>query len=197
MAKEPLDRSVYIRRRIIVLIGLLAVIAAVVLVIVKPGSGGAQGEAQVEVPKDLPRETPEPENELQTCTAGQLVITPIVSQESYAEGELPQLSLSVENTGDEACAADLGTAHMQFMITSGSDEVWRSVDCQKNPETRIIELAADQVLETETVEWDRTRSSPETCEAEREPVIAGGATYHLSAVVAGVQGRDTAPFLLY
>lgn len=198
MAKGPLDRSVYVRRRLIVLLGLLAVIAVVVLVIVRPGSGGgAQSATQVEVPEDLPRETPQNEGELKTCSAGQIVVTPIVSQASYAGGEKPQLSLSVENTGDEACAADLGTAHMQFVISSGSDEVWRSMDCQKGGESTLVTLDSGQALETEAIEWDRTRSGPETCGEAREPVAAGGATYHLSATVAGVQSADTAPFLLY
>ena len=52
-------------------------------------------------------------------------------------------------------------------------------------------------LSTDPIEWDRTRSSPETCEIARDPVVADGATYHLHVAAGGVQGSGTAPFLLY
>lgn len=196
MANKAPDRSVYIRRRIVVLLGLAAVIAAIVLMFVKPGSGGPEtDETQVAVPDDL-LVTPDSEQP-SDCSSSQLVVTPIVSQDAYEGDELPQLSLSVENTGKRECVADLGTAQLRFVIASGSDEVWRSVDCQKNPDARPVILGPGETLTTESIEWDRTRSTPDTCEEVREPVTAAGATYHLSATAAGVSSSGTAPFLLY
>ncbi|MGK0714987.1 hypothetical protein [Leucobacter sp. W1153] len=199
----PKDKTVYMRRRILVLAALLAVIAAVVLVIVKPGSsGGATGARQVEVPEDLV--TVEQEETaaadpaaIAPCADSQLRVTPVTDRSSYASGELPGLSLSVENIGEADCQADLGTAAMRFEITSGADQVWRSTDCQENADHRAVIVQPGKPLSTETLVWDRTRSSPESCEITRDPVGAGGATYHLRVAVGGVNGEGTAPFLLY
>lgn len=195
----PKSKGVYIRRRIAVLAVLLAVIAAVVLVIVRPGSAdGARNAAEIEVPSDTsPQATQNSDDELAACAEGQLAVTALVSQESYAEGEYPQLALSVENTGDAPCTANLGTSGIEFVITSGDDEVWRSADCQADSEDLAAILDPGEPEQTEWLEWDRTRSSTDTCDAMRDPVAAGGATYHLRASVAGVQSAETASFLLY
>lgn len=203
----PKDRKVYVRRRLLVLLVLLAVIAVVVLIIVRPGSSGGVADAnQVEVPKDLVEssapdggddEDGEGDDEIAACAAGQLEVTPATDKGDYAAGESPQLSLAVENTGEAACSADLGSANLQFVIASGDDEVWRSADCQENPEHLAVILEPSTPLETEAISWDRTRSSAETCDISRDPVAAGGASYHLRTTAAGVQGTGTAQFLLY
>ncbi|MBL3700661.1 hypothetical protein [Leucobacter luti] len=200
----PKDRKVYIRRRLLVLAGLLAVIAVIVLVIVKPGQGGPRDAQQVEVPSDLKSDTEATADEAATdadgvpaCAAGQLTVTPVSDKTDYAAGELPQLAMTIENTGADPCSADLGTAGMQFVVSSGDDEVWRSVDCQQDPEALAVILDPGKALATESVAWDRTRSSPETCDITRDPVSADGASYHLRVTAAGVDGSGTAQFILY
>lgn len=197
----PKDRKVYVRRRILVLAGLLAVIAVVVLVILKPGSDtGVPDASQVELPSDLTSTTEQPDASDDTvpeCRKAELRVEAVTDKTDYAEGELPQLSLTVTNAGTKACSADLGTAGMQFVVSSGDDEVWRSVDCQEDPESLEVILEPDEPLVSEPVAWDRTRSAPDTCDITREPVVAGGASYHLRAVAAGVDGSSTAQFLLF
>lgn len=199
MAKQ--DKSVYARRRIIVLLGVIAVALAVVLIIVRPGSsGGAKSIEKVEVPTDLVEKPERPSNkadEHPACTLTDLNVQAATNQASYGGGELPQLSLSVENTGEEACIADLGTAGMTFTVSSGSDQVWRSTDCQTAPESLPVILETGESLESEEVEWDRTRSSVETCDIPRDPVVGGGASYHLSVTAGGAESKVTAQFLLY
>lgn len=199
----PKGKNVYLRRRILVLAGLLAVIAVVVLIIVKPGSsGGAAGSAEVKVPDDLAATAQqstktEQTDEVPQCGAGQLAVEPRTDRESYAAGENPQLFLTVTNTGQQNCTADLGTAGMTFEVSSGDDQVWKASDCQKNPDHRAVILEPGKALETEPIVWDRTRSSAETCDIVRDPVVADGASYHLRVSAAGVQGTGTAQFLLY
>ncbi len=200
----PEDKKVYVRRRLVVLACLLAVIVAVVLIIVKPGgSGGAASAREVQVPDDLvSAEQQKSEQEadpeaVPACTDSQLRVTPATDRESYAAGELPQLSISIENVGEADCQADLGTAGMTLEITSGSDQVWRSTDCQQHPDHRAVIVQPGKAITTEAIEWDRTRSSAETCGIARDEVYAGGATYHLRVSAGGVSGSGTAPFLLY
>lgn len=199
MSKSPKDRSVYIKRRIMVLAILVGIIAVVVLVFVKPGSqGGAPDAQQVEVPKDLPKSKvkAEAEGEPAACGPDQLVVTPVTDQPGYAEGEQPLLSLTVENIGAAPCVADLGTAGITFTISSGADEVWRSTDCQVDPTSLPIVLDEKKVETLEGVPWVRERSDPETCDIARDPVAAGGASYHLAATAAGVASTNTAQFIL-
>lgn len=203
----PEDRKVYVRRRWVAFGILVAIVAAiallVVLVWVRPGSSGGPQEAAVisTTTDDSGLEDGSTASEdtegIPNCSPGQLVVTPLTSQASYAAGENPELSLEVENTGTETCQADLGTAGMLFSVTSGSDEVWTSSDCQEDPEELPTILDPGEPLTTEPVTWDRTRSSPETCEISREPVAAGGASYHLRTSVGGVESAGTAQFLLY
>lgn len=197
----PKDRKVYIRRRLIVLLAVLAVAAAVTLIILKPGGVGAPKSSDtVEVPRDLATtegdETEAEDGKPKACAAGQLEVTPITDKSDYADGELPKVSLSVENTGEKACSADLGTASLVFEISSGADQVWSSQHCQQDADHRTVLLDPGKPLETEALEWDRTRSSTDTCEVSRDPVAAGGASYHLRVTAAGVQGAGTAQFLL-
>jgi len=208
--KEPVGpkgKNVYLRRRLLVLAGLVAIVVAVVLIILRPGStGGATGAREVEVPDDLVQVEQEDQSEtaeaedpdaIQACAPGRLAVTPITDKPTYGPEEQPLLSLSVENTGDEPCSVDLGTASMLFEITSGSDQIWRSADCQQNPDHRAVILAPGDPEETEPIPWNRERSSPETCETEREAMPGGGASYHLRATAAGVQSGGTAQFQLY
>lgn len=199
----PEKKSVYLRRRLLVLGGLVAVIVFIVLVIVKPGSsGGAAAPPDVKLPAEIvsadkAQDKSVKTGELPPCAAGELVVTPLTDRDSYSDGELPQLSLRVENTGAAACEAQLGTGGMLFTLTSGSDVVWRSTDCQVRPDMRAVILEPKKPLETEAIAWDRTRSSTETCDVDRDPVGADGSTYHLQVSAAGVPGTGTASFLLY
>lgn len=203
--KDPIGskgKGVYVRRRIFVLLAFVALIAAVVLIIVKPGSSGSAATSpDVEIPEDLvaseQAESEDADAEFGVCAGGQLEVTPLTDDNSYAAGELPRLSLRVENVGEDACTADLGTAGMIFEVTSGSDEVWRSTDCQKNPDHRAVILQPGEPLTTEEITWDRTRSSPESCDISRDQVGAGGASYHLAVEAAGVKGTGSVQFLLY
>lgn len=196
----PKDRSVYVRRRIIVLLGLVAIIVAVVLMIVRPGSTSGESNAKdVAVPGDLtekPKQTAGGKSD-PVCESSQLEVSAVTNQGSYGPDELPELSLSVKNTGDAACTAELGTAGMTFTVSSGSDEVWRSTDCQTSPEKLPVILDAGEQLDSESIQWDRTRSSTETCEIARDPVASDGASYHLEVSAAGAKSTDTAQFLLY
>ncbi|XPP27520.1 MAG: hypothetical protein ACNYNX_04865 [Leucobacter sp.] len=205
--KEPVGpkgKGVYLRRRILVLLGLLALVAAVVLIVLRPGSsGGATGAREVEVPDDLVQveqqeqeQSSDPEA-IAACVSGQLVVTPATDAVSYGPEDTPMLSLSIENRGDAECSADLGTAGIVFAITSGSDQIWLSTDCQQNPDHRAVILKPGEPLETEPIAWDRTRSGPDTCDIDREAVVAGGASYHLKASAAGVDSNSTAQFQLY
>lgn len=199
----PEDKRVYLRRRLLVLGGLLAVLVAIALVILKPGSsGGASSAEKIELPSDVVEQVKPPTDGKVAdappeCAAGNLLVEAVTNQSSYGPGELPDLSLLVSNRGDAECTADLGTAGMRFDISSGAEEYWNSVDCQTNAVSLPVILKPGETLESEPISWDRTRSAPDTCEVERDPVPGEGASYHLFVEAGGVRSASSAQFILH
>lgn len=201
---DPLPKSVYLRRRLLVLAGILGFGVAVALIIWRPSFGDARIQTnEVHVPDDLVTveaqdEADKPaEDEIVTCSSGRIEVTPVIDAASYGPDQEPLLSLRVENVSDTDCIAELGTANMVFEITSGNDQIWRSTDCQIDADYRAVVLQPGEPEETDGIPWNRERSSPETCDLPRPTVSAGGASYHLRVSVAGVTSRETAQFQLY
>ena len=198
--REP--RSVYVRRRLWFLAGLVAVIAIIGLVIWKPGStSGAEPEPTSTTttrPSAVASATPTPTpGAVSECTEDDVSVEALTDKSTYAAGELPQLSLRITNVAGAACSINVGTAAQVFTIESGSDTYWTSTDCQVEPSDAVVELAADQSVESSVpIAWDRTRSTPSTCEGERPVAPAGGASYHLSTSVDGVKSESSKQFIL-
>ncbi|GHD45557.1 hypothetical protein GCM10008097_14960 [Mycetocola manganoxydans] len=189
------------RRRLWVLAGLVAVIAIIALVIWKPGSTGAEpreapAAQSTSVAKSTSTPTPSP-GVISECADGDVLVEALTDKSTYGAEELPQLSLQITNTTDEACRINVGTAAQVFTIKSGSDVYWTSTDCQVEPADAIVELEAGQVVaSTAPITWDRTRSTPSTCEGERPAVPAAGASYHLSTSVGGFESEASKQFIL-
>ena len=189
----------------------VAVIVVIWLIIARPGSSSG-GEAEPEIPAlptDLnatatppatagasPGGTPSPAATPE-CDSSDVVVIPVTDAQDYAAGVQPQLSLSISNTSKEACTINAGTSQMVFEVTSGPERYWISTDCQTDPADNVILLEPAKPVTTTPIVWDRTRSSPDTCDTAREPVPGGGASYHLSASVGGIESDDTRQFLLY
>lgn len=186
-----LPASVYWRRRAVVFGGLLVIVAVVVLIVVRPGFGG--------IP---PVEEPVAQETLEViaapnCLPSQLELTAMTDQSTYAPGQAPQLWLTVKNTSAVECTVNVGTDVQRYVITSGDDQIWASDDCQKTS------LAAEQVLApgeeqgTMALAWDRTRSTPDTCDDAARPTMpGGGASYHLRVYLGDLQSAQTKQFLL-
>lgn len=197
-------RGVYIRRRIAVLLGLLAFIAVLVMIIAGPSRVKAWFGSDTPGTPVAQGKTGEPskkENDpasIGECDADIIRVNAVTDKEAYEPDDRPQLSLQVTNTGDVPCDIDLGTHTMGFAITSGEEKYWDSRDCQIKEETTLVRMEAGQTLDTEPLDWDRTRSTPETCEEDERPAVpAEGASYHLTVEIAGVESENSKQFILY
>lgn len=134
----------------------------------------------------------------EACTAESVLVEALTDKESYASGEIPQLSIRLTNTSATPCTINVGTTQQAFTITSGSDVWWRSTDCQAAPSDMVVTLAAGQVVESSApIPWDRTRSAVGTCEGERQRAPGGGASYHLDVSIGGIPSLTSRQILLY
>lgn len=208
--KKPVgrqSRSVYLRRRLLVGFGLLAVLVIIFLIIVKPGSSSGKpretttptaSPAATDVSTTKPA-TLAPTVEGAPCVPANVQVEAITDAVNYEPGQLPKLSLSITNTGKTSCVINAGTSKQVFTVTSGKDNYWTSRDCQTSPADAQVTLKPGVPVSSATsVTWDRTRSAKSTCGAAiRDAAPAGGASYHLKVSVDGITSATPKQFLLY
>lgn len=207
----PQSSKVYWRRRLVVGLGVLAVLIVILLIIGRPGSStGGQGDDKTAVSPDssndaatdaasnaIPDETTAVDGA--DCDPKKVQVEAITDSVDYDPGQLPQLSLSITNTGKNSCVFNAGTAKQVFTVTSGQEVYWNSTDCQTAPVDAEVTLEPGVPISSATpIGWDRTRSSKDTCDAAtRDAAPAGGASYHLSVTVDGIESASPKQFLLY
>ena len=190
-----------------VLIGVAAVIVAVVLIIVRPGaSQGDDGDPKSSAPPSTATASPDPTTipteptavDGDPCSPEKILVEAITDKSAYEAAEQPQLSVTITNTGKNICVLNAGTAQQVFTITSGDELYWTSTDCQVDPIDAEVSLTPGTPISSAVpIVWDRTRSSPETCAGPRETVPAGGASYHLSVSVDSFESAESKQFQLY
>ena len=191
----PQPPSVYWRRRLFVLLGLVAVVVIIVLIVVRPG--GENVGRETPAPSTTPSTTAsDPAQADGACTPGALSIEPITDAGEYQAGVQPQVSVRITNTGSRACTLAVGADQLVFSIVSGDDPIWTYADCLTTPAFEV-DLEPGQPLTNSPIAWDRTRSSADTCSDSRPEVVAGGATYRLSVQLGELESQTDAPFLLY
>jgi hypothetical protein len=200
----PRSDKVYRRRRLVVGLGLLAVIIVIVLIIVKPGSSvgepGRSPSAAQGTSTDGASASSKPvtADTGAACDPANVTVEALTDADAYGADQLPELSLSLTNTGSASCVIDAGTAKQVFTITSGDDVWWTSTDCQTGAADAPITLAAGATEKSSApLTWDRTRSAKDTCESDsREVAPAEGASYYLSVTVDGIAAAEPSLFLL-
>lgn len=224
--KRP-SPAVYRRRRIVLLLAVVAVIALVWLLIAQPWAGAAVRDDSAQkspasaVTQSAATELPVPgasaaagdaaadtstvetaPGELpsaKACVSGDIAVEALADAESYGTGQNPQLSIRLSNQGETDCTLNVGTSGQVFTITSGDDVWWRSTDCQSEPSDMVVLLAAGQsVTSAAPLTWDRTRSSVGSCDdPARQSAPGGGASYYLSVEIGGIASTQPTLFLLY
>ena len=194
----PQPASVYWKRRLILGLGLLAVLVVILLIVFRPGPGTETptDTHTTNAPKTPSGASTNPAN-VTACKSADIVLTPITDADSYNAEVNPLISMSIENKGAAACSIDAGTGAQEYRITSGSDQIWSSKDCQKDPAVASIVLTPGVPQSTTPFPWDRTRSSTTTCDGDRPQVGAGGASYHLTVLLGDVSSGSTKQFLLF
>ena len=199
--------AVYRRRRLVALLALIAVVTAVVLIIVRPGQAtpepvatetAAAKPAATTAATSTPTPTPTVDvSSYKECSAKNLEVLPVLDSVDYQAGVLPNLSLSIQNTGKTACFYNVGTSAQELTITSGAETYWVSTDCQTEKSDTVAILEPGVVYPSAPVSWSRERSAPDTCGGTRDAVPAGGASYYLTARVGEATSKSSAQFLLY
>ena len=204
--------AVFRRRRLVVAIGLVAVIIAIVLIIVQPGgatptpaaSQGASTNAATPAPSTavpgpgVAGSTPAVNTtNVAACDPKLLTVGAVTDAVDYQAGVLPNLSLTITNTGTAPCSFNVGTSQQVLSITSGAETYWMSSDCQTGATDLDAVLVPGKTETSATVQWSRQRSAAGACAAPGTAVPANGASYYLTAKVGNVASKESRQFLLY
>lgn len=180
--RSPVGRqpqSVYWRRRLAVFGGLVVIVLIVVLIIIRPGSGKPSAHIT-----NTPSSTPVAAG---ACKTSDVQVIAVTDALNYAKGVDPLLSLKITNTGAKPCTFSDGSDQQDYVITSGTDRIWSSKDCQTDAVAHTSILEPGKSVSSAPFPWNRTRSSTTTCNAKNPPkVVAKGASYHLAVTVDGV-----------
>jgi hypothetical protein len=190
---------VYWRRRLLVALGVLAVIVIIVLIVGKPGQSGSGATPQqtASAPQSAPPSAAPSNAVPASCLPANVKLVPVADKTTYAATEKPMISMTITNTGPASCTINLGTTQQELIITSGSEQIWDSKDCQTSPVDTVYTLKPGIAVPTTPIQWGRTRSSTSTCAATSLPAVAaGGASYHLSVKVGAITSKSSVQFLL-
>ena len=195
----PQPSSVYWRRRLVVGGGLLLVLIIILLIVFSPKGGGEKDP--VSKPTSSPSNSASGLDglEVQPCNPDAITLEAITDSTEYPAQQQPLISMKITNLGAAACTLNVGTDAQEYRITSGSDDIWNSRDCQTAPAEQPITLepGVDNAQSTTPFPWDRTRSSTDTCDTTRTEVAAGGGTYKLSVLLGDIESAESKAFLLY
>ena len=127
-----------------------------------------------------PSATPSPAaSATPACNQNLVTVSASTDKPAYGPGENPLLTLKVTNGGTVPCEVNIGTSQMEFLVTSGSDRIFSSKDCQASSED-LVKVIAPGASETANFPWSRNRSA-DGCKAVAAAPGGGGAYYIFTA----------------
>jgi hypothetical protein len=186
----PQPSTVYWRRRLVVGIGLLAVIIIILLIVFSP-KGGTPTSTQTTPPAgtaQTPGATADPAADAPACDNEDLTVTAAADKASYSAEEIPSLSFTITNEGSEDCMVTAGSDVQVYQISSGDEVYWDSTKCQTDPVPAVALIKAGENLAGGPITWNRTRSN--VCDGSAKAVPAGDVTYVFTVSVNGVTSDD-------
>ena len=128
-----------------------------------------------------------PPGAAKTCPSDAVQVSATTDALSYSAGTNPMLTMTVTNNGAEPCEVNVGTSQMEFMVTSGSDRIFSSVDCMQASQDLMMVIKPKSV-ETAKFSWERQRSAPGCAEVPSNP---NPGTYMFTARLGGITSEST------
>lgn len=195
----PESPGTYWLRRALVLAGVVALLALVVLI--WPGGGDGQSTAATTSPSASPSgsasptastspsaspsSTADPDNP-EACRAGDLSVTVSLPNPAPTVGSEVVFEMAVANNGQAPCSQDVGPAATSFTVTSGGYRVWSSDDCNPAGGNQVEVIPPGQAFVVQAT-WPTIVTTP-GCPSQDQRAQAGAYD-----VVATDDGLSSAP----
>ncbi|MET3809999.1 hypothetical protein [Arthrobacter sp. UYEF3] len=111
------------------------------------------------------------------CDEKLLTVSAATDKAAYSPGENPLLTLKVTNGNRVPCEVNIGTSQMEYLVTSGTDRIFSSKDCQAD-NTDLVKTIAPGQSESANFPWDRKRSVQGCAAVAAKPAVG---TYVVTA----------------
>ncbi|MGO1193436.1 MAG: hypothetical protein ACTMHH_06125 [Nesterenkonia sp.] len=151
----------------------------------------ASDSAESDAAESEPAETPSAAQEQSTgeateepdgsCAAGDVAVRASTNQAEYDAGMAPLLILEVENTGNQACTLDVGTAEQTFAVAHAGREMFNTAQCGTEGDSLEMEFEPGQTERAHLV-WPRSDSGVDCS----EPSDVATGDYELTVSVSGI-----------
>ncbi|WP_420897320.1 hypothetical protein [Bifidobacterium goeldii] len=155
------QRAMYRRRRIVVGVALLVVIALIIFCIYSLGRGlAAIGDAMT--PDEVTRSAvPEPKKTsgVKDCGKNDIKLELTAASQSVPLAGSLDFSATIRYTGSASCLINASNESRVLTISSGNDVIWRSDSCPAD--SRML-LMAKGDKKTDTITWNTSRTG-DTC----------------------------------
>jgi hypothetical protein len=173
----PEPASVYWRRRIVVILGVLVALA-LVWWLISPGGSSAPTSASTSPPTASPSlsGSPSPAVSGAPCLDDDVAVTVSMTQQSYPVGTPVEFVMKIGNNGTAPCSRDVGPAANTFTIKSGGFDVWSSDACTEAGESQVEEIPAGEAFAVKGT-WDSTV----TANGCASPTAAQAGAYQVEA----------------
>lgn len=187
-----LPPEVYWRRRVLALAaGLLAIVVLFYLVRGLFVDEANPGPSTSPSPSATISPSTAPTGAAGACTSDDVTITLAPNPRNVPNPEHPAFTATIGLIGGVPCTLDTGATDLELLVTSGSDRVWSSSDCDATPvlapQTLVIDAEQEVIID---LTWPRIRSQ-EGCPSGLPTPLPG--TYKAVLTVQGIQS-STAVF---
>ena len=126
-----------------------------------------------------PQRAPHP---ARACKPGDVVLSLVVDQDSYSQGQLPEFGVNVVSTATRTCGFNVGAKHLSLIVRAHGKRVWASARCAAGRGTLTTNLARG-VPVIVPVSWNR-QTAALACRGPGKQAPAGH--YTASASDGGV-----------
>ena len=185
---RPEPTSTYWRRRLLVLVGLIAVIVILVTgvkALTNLASEGAEGQEPKPGASEQPADNTPPPSQL--CEAGVIEVAAGVDSRNFPAGQKPTFTMSITTTGAVDCLVENVQSTFAVEVVSGSDRIWSSRDCPAADGPNQSFLIAAGGTQNVEVPWERVRSD-ETCRTDWPALLAG--TYKVQVIYGEISSEQ-------
>jgi hypothetical protein len=188
---ERLPRSVYWRRRFVVLGIPALLVVALGLWLFNHGSGSATAtpptahSTTATTATTAATTSAPPTSGVASCAPPALAVTIAADAADVPAGASPTFTITITNAGNTQCVVDAGELQREVVIVSGTDRIWSSKDCARPDSPARSLLLAPAATDHTQIAWNRVRSAP-GCPAGQPAAKAG--TYQASVTLAGTSG---------
>lgn len=181
----PQPPNVYWRRRalaIVVLVVVLALLIWGITALIGAFTGGDEqttqpsaGASATAAASSSPSGSPSAGGA--ACTARDVQVVATADSRTHKVGDTAQIGMTITNGSDKACRMDVGSSALTILVTSGSDQIWSSDDCEADSRSNMVDIDAGQAMES-SVPW-KTERSGANCETGLPSIRPG--TYQVVA----------------